>query len=234
MKKSIHNIIYAIIYARFSPRPNAGDCLSCEKQIELCQKYAESKGFKVIAVYQDKALTGTNMNRPELTKAIKKTCEVKGVLVCYSLFRLARNLRDCLDIAETLKEHNAYLSLLNTNIDTSTPTGRLLYGVMGSFGQFERDTISERTSVSMRYLQSKGRRMSAKPPYGYMVDLNDPSRIIKNPNEQRAIKQMIAWHKQGMTYREICSELSKYFEPRNSSWHLSTVYKIISKAEDHV
>ena len=91
----------AVVYARFSPRPSAGECDSVEKQIEPCRAYWAGHGYDVLAVYQDKDLSGSRAdNRPGLQRAIAKACAQKAILSVYSLSRFARNTKDAIDLAE--------------------------------------------------------------------------------------------------------------------------------------
>ena len=93
----------AVIYARFSPRPNAEECDSVEKQIERCRAYCAGHGYTVIAEYCDKDLSGGRAdNRPGLQKAIAAACRNKAILCVNALSRLARCTKDAIDLAERL------------------------------------------------------------------------------------------------------------------------------------
>jgi DNA invertase Pin-like site-specific DNA recombinase len=82
----------AVLYARFSPRPNPDECDSVDKQLERCRAYCEGHGYTVVAQYHDKDLSGERAdNRPGLQKAVTAACERKAVLCVYSLSRLGLN-----------------------------------------------------------------------------------------------------------------------------------------------
>ena len=94
----------AVLYARFSPRPNAEECDSVEKQLERCRAYSLGHGYTVVAQHHDKDLSGARAdNRPGLQSAIAAACKRKAVLVVYSLSRLARCTRDAIDLAASLR-----------------------------------------------------------------------------------------------------------------------------------
>ena len=221
----------AIIYARFSPRRFADKSLSCEKQIKHCSAYIALHEIKQIESYRDNEISGKDiLSRPGLQQALEHVCQIKGVLVCFSLSRLARNVRDCLAIAEKLKKSGADLVLLDISMDTSTPVGNLFFTIMAALDQFERERIGERTSVGMKYLQSQGRKISSKPPFGYIIDPDDSSRIIPHQQEQEAVKKILELNNSGTPLREIARTPEKNSHKcRGKNWHHSTISRIIQR-----
>src|SRR5437762_942346 len=98
----------AVVYGRFSPRPNPEECDSVEKQLERCRAYCTGHGYEVVAEFHDKDLSGGRAdNRPGLQDAIATACRQKAVLCVYSLSRLARCTRDAIDLAERLNAAGA-------------------------------------------------------------------------------------------------------------------------------
>ena len=236
----------AIIYTRFSPRPNANDSMSCEFQEQKSREYCEYKGLDVLAVYQDRNISGKRAdNRPGLQQALVHVCKEQGVLVVYSLARLARSTKDAIIIAETLEKKQADLALVTQQIDTSTPMGRAFFKIMAVFGELERETTAERTKVVLANMQNKGYRITRRPPYGYKLDPKKPTRYVKaengkwkkiagriipNPDETVIIGVVLNCYNRGMGWTQI----KRYLEanghlPRegNKSWPLSTVKKIV-------
>ncbi len=68
--------------------------------------------------------------------------------------------------------------------------------------------LRESTGAAMRNHQSQGRRMSAVPPYGWMADPQNPTRIIECPGEKVALELIARWFREGLSYREIASRLN--------------------------
>jgi DNA invertase Pin-like site-specific DNA recombinase len=94
-------------------------------------------------IYEEKA-SGKNVeDRPEL-QAVLGFMREGDVLTVTKLDRLARSVRDLMDVHDRLKEKGCALRILNMNLDTATPTGKLMLGVLGSIAEFERDLILER------------------------------------------------------------------------------------------
>src|SRR5262249_20078806 len=107
--------------------------------------YAERSGAEALE-YVDNGVSGVATRRPALDRmlvAVKRR-EVRAV-VTVKLDRLARSVRHLTELAAELEALGVALVVLDQNIDTSTPSGRLLFNVPGSIAEFERDLIRERT-----------------------------------------------------------------------------------------
>lgn len=78
------------------------------------------------------------------------------VLVVTKLDRLARSIRDVMDIHDRLTKSGATLKILNMQLDTSAPTGKLMLGVLGCVAEFERDMIKERQREGIKAAKEKG------------------------------------------------------------------------------
>src|SRR5271165_6027321 len=176
----------AVVYARFSPRPNADECDSVEKQIERCRAYCAGHGYDVIAEYSDKDLSGGRAdNRPGLQDAIALACRRKAVLCVTSLSRFARNTKDAIDLAERLNGAGADLAVIQENVNTRSPMGRFIFTLFSALAQLEREQIGERTSAAMLRHQSNGRRMTRadRCPYGWRVDARQPDQLAEDDDE---------------------------------------------------
>ena len=201
-----------VTYERFSPRRRNGEakCESCLTQRERLQDYCRALGLEIVGDYHDDEVSGKSMDgRPGLEAALAHVRKVKGILMVYSLSRLARNTRDAILITEQLNTAGCELSSLHERIDTSTPIGRFFFTIMASLAQLEREQISERTSEAMLSHQARGRRMTGrtKVPYGYQLDPADEARQIPNPAEQLVVERIRQLHANGFSNRRICREL---------------------------
>jgi DNA invertase Pin-like site-specific DNA recombinase len=130
----------AVLYARFSPRPNAEECDSVEKQLERCRAYSLGHGYTVVAEHHDKDVSGERAdNRPGLQKAITAACDRKAVLCVFSLSRLARCTKDAIDLAERLSAAGADLAVIQENVNTRSPMGRFIFTLFSALAQLERE-----------------------------------------------------------------------------------------------
>jgi len=101
-------------------------------------------------------------HREELEKVLKFVR--KGdTLVVTKLDRLARSISDLVRIIETLEEKQATLRILAMNLDTNTPTGRLLLNLVGSVAQFEREIMLERQREGVAKAKTEGKYKGRKP-----------------------------------------------------------------------
>jgi DNA invertase Pin-like site-specific DNA recombinase len=84
-------------------------------------------------------------------------------LVVVALDRLGRDLHDLVGIVDRLRELGANLISLRESIDTTTATGRMLFGIFGSLAEYERELIKERTAVRLAAKKVRGERVGRKP-----------------------------------------------------------------------
>ena len=111
-------------------------------------------------VYTDK-LSGKNTERPELQKMMDFVRE-GDVVVVESFSRFARNLRDLLDLTETLERKGVQFISQKERIDTNGPAGRLMLQIFGALAEFERETILERQAEGIAVAKAEG-RMTGRP-----------------------------------------------------------------------
>jgi DNA invertase Pin-like site-specific DNA recombinase len=112
-------------------------------------------------IFADK-ITGTARSRPELDRLLDQLRHGDVVMVT-KYDRLARSLRDLLDIVQAIKDRGAGFRSLAEDIDTTTPAGRLVFHVFASIAQFERERISERTREGLDAARRRG-RVGGRPP----------------------------------------------------------------------
>ena len=112
-------------------------------------------------VFADR-ITGTARSRPELDRLLDQLRQ-GDVITVTKYDRLARSLRDLLDIVDTIQAQGAGFRSLAEDIDTTTPAGRLVFHVFASIAQFERERISERTKEGLAAARKRG-RIGGRPP----------------------------------------------------------------------
>jgi DNA invertase Pin-like site-specific DNA recombinase len=112
-------------------------------------------------IFADK-ISGVRRDRPELS-AMLDQLRPGDVVVVAKYDRLARSLRDLLDLVETIKDRGAGFRSLAEDIDTTTPAGRLVFHVFASIAQFERERIAERTKEGLEAAKARG-RIGGRPP----------------------------------------------------------------------
>ena len=220
----------AIIYTRFSPRPNARECDSCEKQEERCRAYCEQKGYKVQAVFPDRNESGGILLRPRLMQAVEYLTPNK-ILVVDSSDRLARDMLVSLTIRHQVEQVGATIEFADGSPPDTTPEGKLFQNILAAFAAYERDRIRLRTKNGLQRKRENGERTTGKIPIGWKKDPKDPKRLVVCEQERRAIKLACCIKaKLGGPSEEIANELTYVLGPcRGNSWSARTVRKLVKR-----
>jgi DNA invertase Pin-like site-specific DNA recombinase len=112
-------------------------------------------------VFQEK-FTGTLKERPELTQCLR-SLRKGDVLTVWKLDRLARSLKDLVEIVQELHDREIGFKSLTESIDTTSSGGRLIFHIFGALAEFEHDLISERTIAGLEAARARGRKGGRKP-----------------------------------------------------------------------
>ena len=159
------------LYARVSTEQQVEN-YSIPLQKERIKAFCVSKGWTDITEYIDGGYSGSNLNRPALQQ-LQKDIENKKInaVIVYRLDRLSRSQRDTLYLIEEMfLPNNVEFISISETIDTSTPFGRAMIGVMSVFAQLERETITERLrSGRLKMVKDEGLWAGGSDtrPYGY-------------------------------------------------------------------
>jgi len=221
----------AIIYTRFSPRPNAQECNSCEKQAERCVTYWRAKGYgPCTAIYMDKDVSGGELNRPRLNAAIA-ALNPGDVLIVDSSDRLARDMLVNLTIRYQVEQAGATIEFADGSPQAITPEGKLFQNILAAFAAYERDRIRLRTKKGLEKKRKNGERTTGKIPIGWQEDPEDPKRLVVCEQERKAIKLACAAKAvTGTTSDLIAQQLDNELGPcRGNPWSARTVRKLIKR-----
>jgi DNA invertase Pin-like site-specific DNA recombinase len=130
--------------------------VSKNKQLTILQDDAMAK-VQCDRIYTDKGISGKRFDRPEFLKMLEML-RPGDILVVWRLDRLGRSLKELIETVNMLAERGVELRSLKEQIDTTTPTGRLMFHMMAALAEFERDLISERTQAGLEAARARGRR----------------------------------------------------------------------------
>ncbi|MEQ9489548.1 MAG: recombinase family protein [Alphaproteobacteria bacterium] len=114
------------------------------------------------AIYGDHGVTGASVKRLGLDQVLE-ALESGDALVVWKLDRLGRSTVHLLTLLDELHRRGVDFVSLTQGIDTTTPVGRMLYGQLAVFAEFERAQISERTKAGMEAARRRGRRIGRPP-----------------------------------------------------------------------
>jgi len=222
----------ATAYLRVSTEGQAVDGISLDAQRAKISAWCELNGYTLADVQVDAGISGKRAdNRPALQAALDDVCANGGALVVYSLSRLARSTRDCLDIADRLDRAGADLVSLSEKIDTTSAAGRMVFRMLAVLAEFERDQLSERTAAALAHKRSLGERVGAVP-FGFDL-ADDGIALVPNACEQRIIADIEALRGKGYSLRSIADELTRRgigTKKGNRVWTHTAVKRILDRA----
>lgn len=134
-------------------------------------------------VFNEKA-TGTNRDRPELTACLRALRE-GDTLVVWKLDRLARSLKDLVEIIEGLQGKGVGFRSLTESIDTTSTGGRLVFHIFGALAEFEHSLIRERTIAGLAAARARGRKGGRKPAMT-AADIRKAAAMLSDPTITKA------------------------------------------------
>ena len=160
-------------------------------QIDALLKFGVARDL----IFTDKA-SGAKHQRPGLDACLDKLCS-GDVLIVWRLDRLGRSVRHLVTLIDQLREKNiGFRSVCDGAIDTTTPSGELIFRVFSALAQFERHLIQERTNAGLAAARARGRK-GGRPPIG--------------PNDRRIVLANKLFQDKSIGLDDICatSKISK-------------------------
>lgn len=197
------------IYVRVSTIEQYKEGYSVAEQIERLTKFCEAKGWTVYKVYIDGGYSGASMERPALQEMIKGIgFGLFNAVLVYKLDRLSRSQRDTLEIIEDiLLPSNIEFISMTENLDTSTPFGRAMIGILSVFAQLEREQIKERMAIGIEGRAKEGKwHGTACSPIGYDYR-DDQLHIIEY--EAMMVKEAFELFAKRVPINRICTDFEK-------------------------
>ena len=178
-----------------------------ENQRRELEQVARRSGWQVVEVYEDKGISGANgrEKRPGLDKLLRDATARKfDLLAAWSVDRLGRSLQHLVALLVELQALRVGLYLHRQQLDTTTPSGKALFGMLAVFAEFEREMIVERIAAGIARAMAKGVRFG---------------RPALSP---ATIKKVLALRREGHSMRIVA-------EKANIS--IGTVHKIIKASQ---
>ncbi len=171
------------LYARVSTANGQQDP---EMQLRELREYAEHRGLTIIGEYID-WMTGSKDSRPALNRLMTDAQRRKfDAVLVWKLDRFGRSLRHLVNALAELEALGLTFISLRDNLDLSTPSGRLMFQIIGAMAEFERALIQERVRAGIRNARAKGKRL------GRPRVIVDASRIASLRAQGRSWAQIVA------------------------------------------
>jgi DNA invertase Pin-like site-specific DNA recombinase len=133
-----------------------------ENQRRELQEVADRSGWQVVAIFQDDGISGTKgrERRPQFDAMLKAATRRQfDMIAAWSLDRLGRSLQDLVGFLSEIKGAGVDLFLHKQALDTSTSSGRAMFGMVSVFAEFEADIIKERVNAGLARARAQGKRL---------------------------------------------------------------------------
>jgi DNA invertase Pin-like site-specific DNA recombinase len=149
--------VRAAIYARVSTTNHGQDT---DVQTHELQDFCWHRGWTTAEEYVDVGISGAKERRPALDRLMIDARRRRfDVVVVYRYDRFARSLRHLINALEEFRALGIQFVSIHEGVDTSTPNGRLIFGIFASIAEFERELIRDRVRSGLRNARAKGRRL---------------------------------------------------------------------------
>ena len=127
-------------------------------QERALREYVQRRGWKLQQIYRDQGVSGTGSNRPALNELLK-ACRRGSVdvVVVWKFDRFARSLKQLMSGLEMCRALGIDFVSVTESIDTSVPSGELVFQMIGAVAQFERSLIAERVKSGLAFARAEGR-----------------------------------------------------------------------------
>ena len=159
-----------------------------QMQLRELREYAGRRGWQIPSEYVDRGVSGTKDSRPELNRLMTDAHRRRFEIVAVWRFdRFARSVSHLLRALETFKALGIEFVSFSEQVDTSTPTGKMVFTVLGAVAELERSLIAERVRAGLRNARAKGKR------------LGRPRVVVDTP-------RIATLRAQGRSWREIIAE----------------------------
>ena len=147
----------AALYARESTTTGAQNP---DTQLRELSEYCQRRGWEIAGEYVDVGMCGAKEQRPELDRLLAE-CRKRRVdaVVVYRYDRFARSLQQLVNALEEFRALGIEFVSLHEGVDTSTPNGRLVFGIFTSIAEFERQLIRERVRSGLAVARARGKRI---------------------------------------------------------------------------
>jgi len=161
-------------------------------QLGELREYAASRGWTISAEYVEH-ISSAKERRPELEKLLTDSRKRRfDAVVVYRYDRFARSLRQLVNALDEFRALGIDFVSLHEGVDTSTPNGRLVFGIFASIAEFERELIRDRVRSGLAHARARG------------VKLGRPGRPLD-------ASLVLALHSAGASIRQIAAQLGSSF-----------------------
>ncbi len=214
----MRSVTDAIGYVRVSTDEQADSRLGLEAQRAAIIGEAERRGWRLVEIVEDAAVSGRDLDRPGMALVLRAlTARRADTLVVAKLDRLGRSLLDVAGLIDQAARQGWALVALDVGVDTASLTGKAMAGMMAVFAELERGLIGQRTRDALRAARERG------------TVLGRP-RVLSDEVVQRIVRERAA----GASLRAIARRLDQDGVPTAHGahrWQVSAVQSALRTAQ---
>src|SRR2546425_1351083 len=188
----------AALYARVSTEEQH-EGQTIESQVAELTRFAQERGWEIKGIYKDEGWSGSLLARPELDRLRDDASKsLFGLVLINDVDRLARDVTHLGVIKRDLERHGVQVIFRKLPAEQS-PTHNLMVNILGSFAEFEKELISDRTRRGRRYkVETRKQFLGCLGAYGLRYfsknkATSEEGRLEINHDEMCVVKQMYAW-----------------------------------------
>ncbi|HEX6025941.1 MAG TPA: recombinase family protein [Solirubrobacter sp.] len=205
-----------ILYVRVSTEEQAEHGYGLDAQEDILRRAAEYQGWDVVELVRDEGQSAKTLERPGLMRALQRIAarEADGLAVA-KLDRLTRSVPDFADLLDWFAAADATFVALDLNVDTSTPTGKMLAQIVVAIAEWERETIAQRTRDGMAAKRAQGEPIG-RPSVADQPELVELIHRLK--------------HDEGLSLAGVCKALEQRGIPTprgGAQWRPSSLQTIL-------
>ena len=199
---------------------------SRETQIKKCGNYASIKDLVVDEIVQEQCSGQLPFDRRDKAFELLKKLKSNDHIICSHLDRFCRNTLSLLQMIQKFKKKKIYLHFvdLNCEVTGSDAIGNVFLTMLSCFSQFTAEQTSQKIKSYKERMRTENKFSGGKMTFGYDKDEN--GFFVPVEKEQEVIREMLLMRKQGKSYRNISSEISK---STRKKFPLSWTHKIIQR-----
>jgi DNA invertase Pin-like site-specific DNA recombinase len=161
-----------------------------EMQLSEIREYASRRAWSIVSEYVDRGVSGSKESRPELNRLMADAHRRKfDAVLVWKIDRFGRSLKHLVNALADLCAYGVAFISFRDNLDLSTPSGRLMFQIIGAMAEFERSLIQERVRAGLRNARAKGKKFG-------------------RPRAQVDADQVAALRREGLSWSQVCRTLN--------------------------
>ena len=215
-----------VAYVRCSTEEQKVSGLGLGVQEERIKAFCTATDRRLSTVIRDEGYSAKDLKRPGIKRVLEAVKDHSiGTLVVLRIDRLTRNLGDLCLMMKDFERYGVDLVSVNEAFDTSVAVGKLMLHLLGSFAEWERTIIAERTSAAIGYARSQGKAYGPTP-FGF---LRSGGLLVRNPQQQRALGIMRGMRTSGYSFQKIADKMNelRVRPSRGKKWYASSVKAVL-------